>query len=214
MEYLKVWTSFLEIMEPLSDDERGRLFTAMLTYAETGEEPELSGNERYVWPSARQSINNAREKSEQMKANGSKQKQTRAKESKPKQQEAKPSALFDKDNNKDNKENTTLTGSTKEKRTRFSPPTVDEVAQYCKERGNKVDAQRFVDFYASKGWRVGQNPMKDWRACVRTWEQRDSGQTAQKPRILRAQDYQQRDYSEGTLADALGVDALFREAAG
>ena len=56
---------------------------------------------------------------------------------------------------------------------RFSPPTVEEVTAYCRERNNNVDAQRFVDFYESKGWMVGSNRMKDWKAAVRTWEQRD-----------------------------------------
>ena len=60
-------------------------------------------------------------------------------------------------------------------RKRFSPPSVDEVAAYCQERGNTVDAQTFCDFYAAKGWRVGAQPMKDWRAAVRTWEKRDGG---------------------------------------
>lgn len=59
-------------------------------------------------------------------------------------------------------------------RKRFTPPTVDEVAAYCRERGNAVDAQRFVDFYASKGWKVGNAGMKDWRAAVRNWERQDS----------------------------------------
>lgn len=58
--------------------------------------------------------------------------------------------------------------------TRFTPPTVEEVAAYCLERKNHVDPQRFVDFYAAKGWMVGKNRMKDWKAAVRTWEQRDS----------------------------------------
>ena len=53
---------------------------------------------------------------------------------------------------------------------RFTPPTVDEVDAYCKERRNSVDAQKFVDFYASKGWMVGKNGMRDWKAAVRTWE--------------------------------------------
>lgn len=53
---------------------------------------------------------------------------------------------------------------------RFVPPTVDEVRAYCRERGNKVDAESFVDFYESKGWMVGKNRMKDWKACIRTWE--------------------------------------------
>lgn len=63
---------------------------------------------------------------------------------------------------------TPLSGGTKAKR--FIPPTVDEVAAYCQERGNGLDPETFVDFYASKGWMVGKNPMKDWKAAVRTWE--------------------------------------------
>lgn len=50
------------------------------------------------------------------------------------------------------------------------PPTVEEVAEYCRERNNGVDAQRFVDYYTANGWKVGKNPMKDWKAAVRTWE--------------------------------------------
>ena len=64
--------------------------------------------------------------------------------------------------------------------TRFAPPTLEEVAAYCKERQNNVDAQRFVDFYASKGWFVGKNKMKDWKAAVRTWEHGDK--KADKPK--------------------------------
>ena len=52
----------------------------------------------------------------------------------------------------------------------FVPPTVDEVKAYCDERNNKVDPDRFVDFYSSKGWMIGKNKMKDWKAAVRTWE--------------------------------------------
>ena len=56
---------------------------------------------------------------------------------------------------------------------RFTPPSVEEVAAYCRERKNSVDAERFCDFYVSKGWKVGKEPMKDWKAAVRTWEKRD-----------------------------------------
>lgn len=52
----------------------------------------------------------------------------------------------------------------------FTPPSVEEVTAYCKERGNRVDPNRFVDFYTSKGWMVGKTKMKDWKACVRNWE--------------------------------------------
>ena len=68
-----------------------------------------------------------------------------------------------------------------EKRSRFVPPTVEEVAAYCHERQNHVDPQRFVDFYESKGWMVGRTKMKDWKAAVRTWEKpRDDGQGRQQ----------------------------------
>lgn len=58
---------------------------------------------------------------------------------------------------------------------RFRKPTLEEVSAYCKERKNNVNPQRFIDFYTSKGWKVGKEPMKDWKACVRTWEQDEKG---------------------------------------
>lgn len=58
-------------------------------------------------------------------------------------------------------------------RKRFTPPTVDEVRAYCQDRQNGVDPQRFVDYYSSNGWMVGKNKMKDWKAAVRTWEQKE-----------------------------------------
>ena len=74
---------------------------------------------------------------------------------------------------------------------RFTPPTLEEVTAYCRERGNQVNPQTFIDFYSSKGWKVGNQPMKDWKACVRTWEQRERKQI----KLLPAQDFHQRDYS-------------------
>ena len=65
-------------------------------------------------------------------------------------------------------------------RTHFTPPTVEDVKAYCMERGNTVDAQRFVDYYTANGWRVGKNPMKDWRATVRTWEKNEEKPKAQR----------------------------------
>jgi len=53
---------------------------------------------------------------------------------------------------------------------RFAPPTLPEVEAYCAERKNSVDPERFINFYTAKGWMVGKNKMKDWKAAVRTWE--------------------------------------------
>ena len=54
----------------------------------------------------------------------------------------------------------------------FTPPTVEEVDSYCRDRGNDIDAGEFVDFYQSKGWMIGKDKMKDWKAAVRTWERK------------------------------------------
>lgn len=56
----------------------------------------------------------------------------------------------------------------------FKVPSVEEISAYCQERNNSVDAQRFFDYYESKGWYVGKNKMKDWKAAVRTWERQDA----------------------------------------
>lgn len=63
---------------------------------------------------------------------------------------------------------------------RFQPPTIEEVKAYCLERNNNVDAERFIDYYTANGWKVGKNPMKDWKAAVRTWERADKGKTEPK----------------------------------
>lgn len=67
----------------------------------------------------------------------------------------------------------------KEKKTskKFVKPTIEEIAAYCRERNNTIDAESFFNFYESKGWLVGKSPMKDWKAAVRTWEK--SRQTTQ-----------------------------------
>ena len=95
---------------------------------------------------------------------------------------------IDKDIKKESKE---------KKSTAFLPPTLDQVRDYCRERNNSVDPQRFLDFYESKGWMVGKNKMKDWKASVRTWEQRDK--TEPKP-TNKAMDYSQRQYTEDAIA--------------
>jgi hypothetical protein len=55
---------------------------------------------------------------------------------------------------------------------RFTPPTLEEVKLYCDERQNKVDYEKWYNFYSAKGWMVGKNKMKDWKAAVRTWEEK------------------------------------------
>ena len=63
--------------------------------------------------------------------------------------------------------------STTTKRKRFEKPTLSQITQYCLERNNNVNAEQFYDYYESNGWKVGKNAMKDWKACVRTWERNE-----------------------------------------
>lgn len=63
---------------------------------------------------------------------------------------------------------------------RFIKPSVEEIRLYCEKRANGINPQRFFDFYESKGWKVGNQAMKDWRACVRTWEAREKDSKPEK----------------------------------
>ena len=85
----------------------------------------------------------------------------------------------------------------KEKAVRFLPPSLDEVAAYCRERSNGIDPKQFIDFYQSKGWMVGSNKMKDWQAAVRTWEKRER-KTLKPPKEIP-------DYSEAVTDISLSI---------
>ena len=166
-EYFCAYHSYLKSIEPLNDAERGRLFTACLEYSKTGEAPELRGNERFIFPTIRSQIDRDAEK---YRLNCKKQSENArmrwhavacggmpndAKHAKEKEKEKEKEKTKEKDNIRARA---------------FTPPSVEEVTAYCKERGNRVDPNRFVDFYTSKGWMVGKTKMKDWKACVRNWE--------------------------------------------
>lgn len=214
--YLKVYFDFDERTDELNDSEKARLLLALLRYAQTGEKPVLTGNERFLFPTFKGEVDRDVAVYNVKVSNGNlggrpAKKETENNLAKPNETKVEPNKTeTPKKKNKEEEyiKETTLKGS-KEKRERFSPPTVEEVSAYCKERKNSVDAQRFVDFYASKGWRVGQNPMKDWKAAVRTWEQRDSNSAQAPIKQVRANQYQQRDYDEDDLEARLGVNDLF-----
>lgn len=86
---------------------------------------------------------------------------------------------------------------------RFVPPGVEEVNRYCKERKNNIDPQEFVDFYSAKGWMIGKNKMKDWKACVRTWEKNRNGKSNKSNDNVGFNDFQQRHYDFDALEEQL-----------
>ena len=81
----------------------------------------------------------------------------------------------------DNKQQIKNTNKKQQIKEQFTPPTLEDVAEYCKERNNNIDAMQFVDYYSARGWRFKNGvKMKDWRATVRTWEHRNFSNPAQK----------------------------------
>lgn len=186
-EYVCLYHSYLKSVEPLNDAERGRLFTACLTYSMTGAEPDLRGNERFVWPTIREQIDrdtkkysdfckkqqeNIRKRWDTTVYDGTSGIPDDTKHTKEKEKEKEN--ILSSPNVEDSIARTPA-------RKRFTPPTLAEVTAYCRERQNAVDPQRFIDYYTANGWKVGKTSMKDWKAAVRTWEgkQRDSA-TAQR----------------------------------
>lgn len=175
-DYVCLYHSYLDAVQALGDAERGRLFTAMLEYSLTGATGHLSGNERFIFPMVKAQIDRDKEKYDakcsrnrengKMGANASERQRTPANAPQGKGKDKGK----DKGKEEGKGEGDPLTGNN----TRFAPPSLSDVADYCRERRNGVDPERFVDFYAAKGWKVGNQPMKDWKAAVRTWEKRDN----------------------------------------
>lgn len=256
--YFKVFNSYLESIEPLTERERGRLFTALLEYSITGKVPELKGNERFVFPTLKvhmdMDIDSYETKIDEKRRAGAKG----GKRTQEKRREALSARLaaegisptdtadietgadcvndydnegvnrddtdvvnedvnsditdgvnrdvtdgvnsdvnsdansgVNRDVNSDVNDDVTNSSSSRtdtdgtvdgdravkcksgRERSRFVPPTVEEVREYCRERGNRVDAQTFVDHYTANGWLRGRTPMVDWRASVRVWENKE-----------------------------------------
>ena len=69
----------------------------------------------------------------------------------------------------------TETEKSREETPKTIHPTREEVREFCMARRNEVDPDKWFDYYSANGWRVGRNPMKDWRAAVRTWERKNFG---------------------------------------
>ncbi len=174
MKYLKVFTDFLEVAEGLSDGALARLFRAMLRYALDGTEPQMKSSERALWTVARQNIDRETAAYESkvkhlQRGRSSVSKTTRSVSEEDKDKEK------EKDKDKDKDKDIYIGGEppvppAPKAHIYIQPPSLEEVESYCRERKNRVNPQYFYDYYQSNGWRVGKNPMKDWKAAVRSWE--------------------------------------------
>ena len=199
------YRSFYDALKNIPCDERLKVYDAIMEYGMYDIEPELTGVALAIFLLAKPQIdaNNKRYK------NGctAKQKQTVSKiEANCKQDISEAEANGKQDRSEaeaKEKEKEKVKVNEKEKVNKiFKPPTVEDVRSYCVERGNSVDPQSFVDFYESKGWMIGKNKMKDWKAAVRTWERSETktrlGETAKLTKDNN--NFERRRYSEEMLA--------------
>ena len=178
-ETLVLFPEVLQITRKFTDAQFGTLIRAVFSYRFGGEE--YSGDDMAIdvaFQAIANQVDRLKEYSEinAKNAAGSESKQGVAECSE--MQENHPPILSNPIQSvpiqSDPVEDTGAQSATPPARTRFSPPSVQEIEDYCTEKGFLLDAERFVDYYASIGWRVGKNPMKDWRAAVRTWVKKDT----------------------------------------
>lgn len=192
----------------MSDQELGRLFRALMEYSETGTSPELTGRESIAFDFIADEIDRDKsaysETCRKNRENGAKatERYRPLPTATDRGPEEPKGTQTDKVEGIRTYKETLPIGSAKKAAPAFHPPTVEEVKAYCLERKNKVDAMRFVDYYTANGWKVGKNPMKDWRAAVRTWERDEKGDT---PRRADKRDtfrnYEEKPYDEQACRD-------------
>ena len=168
---LRLNVSFLNDSALLSDEELGRLVRYGLHYVKgDADYAMLKGNEYFLAPTIERYVSEDNERYALTCKNNKRNIQKRWEKSK-------DTTVYDRiqtytnDTNTKTKSNTNTNTNIKRERN-FVPPTLDEVKAYCNEKGYRINPERFVAFYASKGWKVGNQSMKDWKAAVVSWEQR------------------------------------------
>lgn len=193
MKYIRLFLDYLDAIEPLGDAERGRLFTALLQYARTGEAPQLGGNERFLFPMMRAQVDrdeaDAAGLSEVRSAAGKKGAQAKvSKTSKSKQNKQMPDLIGktskDKDEYKDKDKDYILPPvGGRDARTRVNPPTFVQVLEAAKLRGCPECAKPFFDYYASAGWRDSEGkPVYSWQQKLVAWQMREEKRKKQEGR--------------------------------
>lgn len=190
-EYVPIFFEWLDVTQDLTAEEKGNLIDAVVAYA-SGQEYEhlLSGGVRIAFRFLKGQVDRNNAISEaRSKAGSNKKEQTETNENKTEQNETNSPKEKEKDKDKEKED----------KKDRFSPPTVEQVREYCRERGNNIDPEYFVVYYTNRDWKLsnGRN-MKDWRLAVVTWEKNNFSKPAATPaagRTVLAQQYTQRDYS-------------------
>ena len=210
MNYLKVWTNFRDVIQSLDDSEKGRLFDAMLLYAETGEEPEaFTGNERVIWPVAKRDIDMAMQWRETCKVNGSKggrpkTKQNPIKPIETQQNPNEPKETLKEKKGNENKRNEMKSSFMDDDEATEIQHDHDRVFTAAEDAGFKMSntvRARLIALYADHGLEkmlAGFNECASHGAPTLAYLEavlKGTGKKKPQMKVLPAQDFQQRDYS-------------------
>ena len=188
------------VFEELSNEKRGILVSAILDYSEHGIQPDFRGSLRIAWASIRHKLD--RDDDNYARKSQVRRYAVYIRESKkdgvlplPYEQwlASLPETSQPETSNDTNRYPTTTTtatatstdccympaaGKPPRQPQRLIPPTVEEVRAYAAQRGDSLDPEAFIDYYTANGWKVGRNPMKDWKAAVRTWARKEQAHGA------------------------------------
>lgn len=178
-----IYESMIEAAEVLSDEQQAGLYLAVVRFVEHGEEPQLDLLQNLVFLSHRKALENQRKK--MCKTTDKKGCTPYLKKgSTPFSKKGVPTQYSTRQFNtgQDSVCDGAKAPRTNTRRSKpFEPPTIEQVTEYASSRGESIDAERFCDFYASKGWMVGKNKMKDWKAAVRNWAKNERNRRKQDP---------------------------------
>lgn len=214
-ESMVFYKSFADALDILPPEEYKKTVKAILEYAMDDIKPDLDGVGKSLFTMARPLIDANNKKYSNGKTGGrppkAKQKTTGFENEKPMVIEnenhtfskSKPNVNVNDNENVNVNVNENVNGGMGGKRTRFTPPTPEDIMEYCREKNITVDADRFIDYYSAQGWKLSNgNPMKDWKAAVRNWS-RDKRPVARSGTTNRFNDFEQRTYDFNAMERAL-----------
>ena len=207
VEKITFFRNYYESLKEVPPEDFKTVISAMCEKAFYDHDVELTGHNKSLYlliePYLLKSIQISNLRSEQGKKGGAPKGNTNA--SKKKTTKNNQASTEDKENqtNKNKKENEKenkkeIENGSMEKDTskRFTPPSLEEVCSYCRERNNNINPESFIDYYSSNGWKVGSSTMKDWKAAVRTWEHRDKNKDNMKQSHMMTNHYTSEDFVE------------------
>lgn len=194
--------SYYDAIRLLPDDKRLEAYDALMRYEFEDEEPEeLSMEVELIFTIIRPLLDAAEVKRQNGKKGGRPKNKPSENEEKNQRFSNEKTKGFQKSKASKEKESISEVKESEEKstRARANRPSLEELKAYCSERSNGVDPETFFDFYEAKGWKVGNAPMKDWKAAVRTWERRKEYPAKKKP----DHGFKGRDYDFDKIEEAM-----------